>query len=159
MRRYRLQPQSAASRLPAIALAALLALPALAEEAPNPGCSHFRGVRGLTVGGHEDDTPVIPVAIDELTIDLVQHRACHKLHWSIYTVKGISQETVCFDIGEGAKDAKVAVSATFPTGVSAQVAELSAFADRAIARELARSCMMRSAAPASGRTPQGGIDL
>ena len=148
-----------ALRRAVIALAALLSVPCLAQEAPKPDCAYFRGARGITVGGHEDNTPVIPVAIDELTIDLRQHQACHALRWSIYTVKGISRDRVCFDIGEQAKDEKVAVSATFPTGVTAQVVELSALKDRAIAEELVAACRMHSAAPPTGRAPRDGIEL
>jgi hypothetical protein len=155
----RLRDKGTALRRAVIALAALVSVPCLAQEMPKPDCLYFRGARGIAVGGHEDNTPVIPVAIDELTIDLRQHQACHALRWSIYTVKGISQDKVCFDIGEQAKDDKVAVSATFPTGVTAQVVELSALKDRAIAEELATACRMHSAAPPAGRAPREGIDL
>lgn len=147
-----------------IALASLLSLPCFADEAPDAECSSFRGTRGLTVGGHETSTPVIPVAIEELTIDLHRHQACHTLHWSVYTVKGISREHVCFDIGAGAKDEKVAISATFPTGVTTPIVELSAGKDRAMAEDLAASCRMHSkrspAGPGSGpRSPAGGLDI
>lgn len=159
MRDNRFGNKGSALRRAIVAAAALASVPCLAQEGPTPDCSYFRGARAITVGGHEDNTPVIPVAIDELTIDLRQHQACHALRWSIYTVKGISQDKVCFDIGEQAKDEKVAVSATFPTGVTAQVAELSALTDRAIAAELATACRMHSAAPPLGRAPRDGIDL
>lgn len=159
MRGDHFQNNGAALRGAVIALSALFSVPCLAQEGPKPDCSYFRGARGITVGGHEDNTPVIPVAIDELTIDLREHRACHALRWSIYTVKSISQDKVCFDIGEQAKDEKVAISATFPTGVTAQVVELSALKDRAIADELATACRVHSAAPPAGRTPRDGIDL
>ena len=140
-----------------MALALLAAWPCLAGQAPTPECAYFRGARIISVGGHEAGTPVIPVAVDQLTIDLVQHQACHALHWSVYTVKGLSRDKVCFDIGSAAKDEKVALSARFPTGVTAQVAELSAFADRAIAQDLVQACRARSAAP--GSAPAGGLDL
>jgi hypothetical protein len=159
MRDDGLRNNGSALRRAIVMVAALVGTPCLAQEMAKPDCAYFRGARGITVGGHEDNTPVIPVAIDELTIDLRQHEACHALHWSIYTVKGISQDKVCFDIGEQAKDEKVAVSATFPTGVTAQVIELSALKDRAIAEELATACHLRSAAPPTGRTPRDGIDL
>lgn len=136
-----------------MALALVVAVPCLAGEAPAPECAYFRGARIISVGGHEAGTPVIPVAVDQLTIDLAQNKACHALHWSIYTVKGLSREKVCFDIGPAAKDEKVGVSARFPTGVMARVAELSAFADRAIAQDLAQACRAHSA------TPPRGLDL
>ena len=159
MRHRRLRTGSSAIRLSIILAASLASLPSLADDAARPECSYFRGMRGLTVGGGASNTPVIPVAIDELTIDLVEGRACHTLRWSIYTVKSVSQEKVCFDIGGQAKEKKVAVSAKFPTGVTAKVAELSAFEDRAIARNLAETCRMRPGRPSGGRAPQGGIDL
>ena len=138
-------------------LALIVAVPSLAAEAPAPECAYFRGARIIAVGGHEAGTPVIPVAVDQLTIDLGQHQACHALRWSIYTVKGVSPEKVCFDIGAGAKDQKVALSARFPTGVTARVAELSAFADRAIAQDLAQACRAHSAMPPRAAPP--GVDL
>jgi hypothetical protein len=150
VRTNRLRQRSVASGRAIFLFAALLSMPCLGQEPPQPDCMFFRGMRGLTVGGHKDQTPVIPVAIDELTINLRQHQACHVLHWSIYTVKGISRDKVCFDIGDQAKDETVAVSATFPTGVVVQIAELSAFRDRAIARDMAEACRMHSAAPPRG---------
>jgi hypothetical protein len=140
------------------ALPLLVAVPCLAGQASEPECSYFRGARIISVGGQADGTPVIPVAIDQLTIDLVQHQACHALRWSVYTVKGLSRDKVCFDIGDAAKDAKVAVSARFPTGVIAKVAEFSAFADRAIAQDLAQACRAR-AGMAPHFPSQGGVDL
>lgn len=140
-----------------MALASIVAVPCLAGQAAAPECEHFRGARIITVGGHEAGTPVIPVAVDQLTIDLAQHRACHALRWSVYTVKGLSPEKICFDIGDAAKDRKVALSARFPTGVTARVAELSAFVDRAIAQDLAQACRARSAIPPHPAPP--GVDL
>jgi hypothetical protein len=141
-----------------MAVALLAAWPCLAGEAPAPECSYFRGARIISVGGQAEGTPVIPVAVDQLTIDLVQHQACHALHWSIYTVKGLSRDKVCFDIGAAAKDQTVAVSARFPTGVTAKVADLSASADRAIAQDLAQACQARSAGATHSALP-GGLDL
>ena len=141
-----------------MAVAALVAAPCLGGQAALPECSYFRGARIISVGGQEAGTPVIPVAVDQLTIDLVQHQACHALRWSVYTVKGLSRDKVCFDIGAAAKDTTVAVSARFPTGVTAKVAELSASTDRAIAQDLAQACRARAAGSPHGGSP-GGLDL
>ena len=87
------------------AAAALVTAPGIAEEGQTQDCSFFKGQRLVTVGGHEDRTPVIPLFADIVTFDLWTDQACHSLEWSVYTRNGIShQDSVCFNIGDSAEN-------------------------------------------------------
>jgi hypothetical protein len=57
-------------RVALAAAAALVAAPGIAEEGQPQDCSFFKGQRLVTVGGHEDRTPVIPLFADIVTFDL-----------------------------------------------------------------------------------------
>ena len=128
--------------------AALVAARGIAEEVQPQDCSFFKGQRLVTVGGHEDQTPVIPLFADLVTYDLSKDQACHTLEWSVYTKKGISyQDSLCFNIGDKAEGEMVIVSAELLTGVTVkEAATFSAFDDREAARNLAATCRMRWAA-------------
>src|SRR5271169_1364491 len=61
------------------AAAALVTAHGIAEEVQPQDCSFFKGQRLVTVGGHEDQTPVIPLFADVVTYDLSMDQACHTL--------------------------------------------------------------------------------
>jgi hypothetical protein len=139
------------------ALAAALVTAHGAAEAVQPqDCSFFKGQRLVMVGGHEDQTPVIPLFADVVTYDLWKDQACHTLKWSVYTKKGISyQDNLCFSIGNRAEGKTVVVSAELLTGVTVkEAATFSAFDDRDAARNLAAACRMHLGARGSS-----GLDM
>jgi hypothetical protein len=143
-------------RVALAAAAALVTAPGIAEEGHPQDCSFFKGQRLVTVGGHEDRTPVIPLFADLVTFDLWTDQACHSLEWSVYTRNGIShQDSVCFNIGDGAANRTVVVSAELLTGVTVkEAATFSAFDDREVANNLAATCRMRLGASGSS-----GLDI
>jgi hypothetical protein len=126
------------------AAAALVTAHGIAEEVQPQDCSFFKGQRLVTVGGHEDQTPVIPLFADVVTYDLSMDQACHTLEWSVYTKKGISyQDNLCFNIGDRAEGETVVISAELLTGATVkEAATFSAFDDRDAARNLAATCNM-----------------
>ncbi len=48
-------------------------------------CTFFTKPNLIMVGGHEDNTPVIPVVLDYTTLDLTLNQACHALTWGTAT--------------------------------------------------------------------------
>jgi hypothetical protein len=143
-------------RVALAAAAALVAAPGIAEEGQPQDCSFFKGQRLVTVGGHEDRTPVIPLFADIVTFDLWRDQACHTLEWSVYTRNGFPhQESVCLDIGDSAENRTVVVSAELLTGVTVkEAATFSAFDDRDAANDLAATCRMHLGASGSS-----GLDI
>ncbi|HEY4040433.1 MAG TPA: hypothetical protein VGM32_01160 [Rhodopila sp.] len=139
-----------------VAVAALVTAPGIADDVQPQDCSFFRGRRLVTVGGHEDKTPVIPLFADVVTYDLWTNQACHTLEWSVYTKNGVShQDSVCFDIGDRAENRTVVVSAELLTGVTVkEAATYSTFEDRDAAKNLAATCRMHLNARGSS-----GLDI
>jgi hypothetical protein len=143
-------------RVALAAAAALVTAPGIAEEGQPQDCSFFKGQRLVTLGGHEDKTPVIPLFADIVTFDLWRDQACHTLEWSVYTRNGIShQDIVCFNIGDNAENKTVVVSAELLTGVTVhEAATFSAFDDRDAANDLAATCRMHL-----GGSGSSGLDI
>ena len=127
-------------------------------------CTFFTKPNLITVGGHEDKTPVIPVVLDYTTLDLTLGQACHALTWSFATEKGSdennSREMFCFDIDYQADNEGREIEAAFRNipdngklaGVTKSVATISAWEDRATASEQAEKCRMRANRPQGGST-------
>jgi hypothetical protein len=146
--------------------AALLTGRAVAQNSLQ--CTFFSKPNLIMVGGHEDNTAVIPVVLDYTTLDLTLDQACHGLTWGIATEKGTdekrSRETICFNIGAQADDEGREIEAAFLNipdngalaGVTKSVATISAREDRATAIKLAEQCRMRGQRPKEGTD---GLDV
>ena len=116
----------------------------------------------IMVGGHEDNTPVISVVLDYITLDLTLNQACHGLTWGMATEQGTdenrSRETICFNIDAQADDERKEIEASFLNipdngklaGMTKSVATISAREDRTTAIELAEQCRMRAQRPKEG---------
>lgn len=161
---------SKASTVVLVTAAVLLTGRAVAQDSLR--CTFFTKPNLIMVGGHEDKTPVIPVVLDYITIDLTLDQACHSLTWSTATETGAdekrSRERVCFDISPQADNQRREIEAVFLNipgngklaGMKQSVSTISAWEDRATASELVEKCRMHTTRPQGGSTEAGdGLDL
>jgi hypothetical protein len=148
------------SKIPAVVLATaavLLTGRAIAQDGLR--CTFFTRPNLIMVGGHEDKTPVIPVVLDYITLDLTLDQACHALTWGTATENGAdetrSREMVCFNIGSQADNERREIEAAFRNipgngklaGMTKWVATISAREDRTTAIKLAERCRMQAQRP------------
>jgi hypothetical protein len=136
-------------------------------------CAYFPKPNLIMVGGHEYNTPVIPVVLDYITLDLTLEVSCHAVTWGIATEEGGDKEKeplrkkFCFNIDANSEDVKQEVKATFKNipengrwaGVTETVVKISAWEDRATALRLAGECQMRPKRQSDGLTGIEGEDV
>jgi hypothetical protein len=125
-------------------------------------CTFFTKPNLIMVGGHEDNTPVIPVVLDYTTLDLTLNQACHALTWGTATEKGSdehrSREMFCFNLDPQAGNEGKEIEAAFLNvpcngklaGMTKSVATISAWEDRTTAIELVERCRMQAQRPKQG---------
>jgi hypothetical protein len=151
-----------------LSVATLLTGRAVAQESLE--CAFFPKPNLIMVGGHEDNTPVIPVVLDYVTLDLTTGESCHAVTFSVATEEGTdanhSREKFCFKIRPNAVNEEREIKATFKNipdnskwaGLTQTVAKVSAWEDRATAIELAEKCRMQLKRP-QGEGADGGLDI
>ena len=129
-------------------------------------CTFFAKPNLIMVGGHEDNTPVIPVVLNYITLDLILDRSCHVLTFGIATQEGAdeknSRKLICFKMSSHDSQKIEATFQDIPgngklAGVTKPVATISSDEDRAAAIDLAEKCQMQA------KRPQGdgadGLDI
>jgi hypothetical protein len=136
-------------------------------------CAYFPKPNLIMVGGREYNTPVIPVVLDYITLDLTLEESCHAVTWGIATEEGGDREKeplrkkFCFNIDPNGEDVKQEIKATFKNipengrwaGVTETVVKISAWEDRATALALAGECQMRPKRQSDELTSFDGEDI
>jgi hypothetical protein len=155
----------------ALTLTTLLTGRAVAQNSLD--CAYFPKPNLIMVGGREYNTPVIPVVLDYITLDLTIEESCHAVTWGIATEEGGDKEReplrkkFCFNIDANGEDVKQEIKATFKNipengrwaGVTETIVRISAWEDRATALRLAGECQMRPKRPSDELTGLDGQDI